>query len=604
MAKLVRAEVEDEEEDEEEAAGLSPDSGSMRHSRAGERARGRLRAAGMGLLLLLALVGASLPYVMGAVRRPTGTVFWAVPPINSSDANQYLAFTRMTARGAWLVGDPFTSESHTPRLFLPQALLQGWLCRLTGLTPIDAFQASRAVSGALLLAAAAWMGASLLRRGGVRLLYVALVCLSAGWSWQLSLLGIHLPNGDQLQPEGNTFFTLANLPHLALSSALLTALYAGMTSYERDPRPQMLSAAAGLAFLLGWTHPFDFVPLGLGMGGALGVRAIWDRPAAAAMLPYLGAVFAGALVPAAYLVHLVATDPFYAALANDPLRVQPFAFYAVAHGPLVIGAVPVLLHAPLRRRLILPICWVAASFLFLATPLRLGGKQPRVMGGIHVPLCLLAAAGVDRAARGVARRVGRRTWGPPSAWATCGRWVYAGLLAPGAPVMLVRHAQAYQPNHQGYYMSRTMMSAFQRIDAERAPGDEAGALVIAGAWTSGWIPTWAHARVYHGHWQMTINSAAKLAERDWFFLGTTDLRFHTGSADPWARAEWLTRRGIRWVLWSPFEWTMDGRVWGVSPADVPGLEPVVVGPDVVLYQFTPGRDLPPGRALPTGLAPR
>src|SRR5688572_29711240 len=115
-------------------------SGKTTNRRAGRRP---VQALAGRLVLLLALLLASVPYVYGYAIRPEGSRFWAVPPVNSSDANQYLAFTRMVAEGRWLVGDPFTSEPHPPRIFLPHVFLEALLVRLLGWTALEAFQAAR-----------------------------------------------------------------------------------------------------------------------------------------------------------------------------------------------------------------------------------------------------------------------------------------------------------------------------------------------------------------------------------------------------------------------------------------------------------------------------
>jgi hypothetical protein len=277
--------------------------------------RAALRNILVAAALVVTLLLANAPYAYGYVVRPPGTRFWAVPPINSGDANQYLGFTHIASGGSLLIGDPFTSEPVRPRLFIPVAQFEGLLCRLFRWSPIEAFQASRVLFGAVLLAVAWWFGTLLLRPWRLRWLYLGLLCFSAGASWVLERFGVQIPSGDLLQPEGNTFFTLANLPHLPLSNALLTALFGlgllGVRGGRRAPEegteskrsPQYWGAGGALfcSAVLSWVHPFDFLTLGLGLGSYFLLRWVCDRRFPTELMLHGCLVVLGALPAAGYL---------------------------------------------------------------------------------------------------------------------------------------------------------------------------------------------------------------------------------------------------------------------------------------------------------------
>src|SRR5687768_3180067 len=81
-------------------------------------------------VLTASLLLASLPVLIGWLARPPNTFFWAVPAqANYLDANQYLALTREALDSGLLVGDPYTTEPHARRLFIPHILLQALFCR-------------------------------------------------------------------------------------------------------------------------------------------------------------------------------------------------------------------------------------------------------------------------------------------------------------------------------------------------------------------------------------------------------------------------------------------------------------------------------------------
>lgn len=548
-----------------------------RHASAGEGKRRPFRARAFAAALLLgALALGNAPYLFGYAIRPPETLFWAVPSINYSDACQYLAFTRLLLEGGWLAGDPFTAEPHAPRLFLPLSLLEAGLCRLTGLAPLEVFQVSRVACGAALLAAAAWFGRELLPRRRLRRLYLLLLVSSGGASWLAERAGWWVPNGDLLQPEGNTLFLLGNLPSLCLAAALLTALVAAAARLAAGPKRQ-LSLAAGVAApaaLLSWMHPFDFATLGLTLGLYAAVRWRAEGRFPRGLLRYAAAVLAGAAPAAIYLSWLLATDPFYRALAADSSRVQGFAFYAIAHGPLALPAALVLFHARLRRRYALPLCWAGGVFLFLATPFGLGGKQARLIGGIHAPLALLCAVGLDYAARWVALRPPRCQRGAASRArlrriaARAAVAGYVALLASGGWGILQRHLAVYAARLPDHYLSPAVQALYRELERE----GNRSQVTLAGPYTASWAPVLADTRLYHGHWHLTLHAPRKRAERDAFF---------TMPGPPELRADWLRRNGITWIIAYPIEWY--GAM--VPLDDLPGLRPVFVSPEIRLYRF-------------------
>jgi len=531
-------------------------------------ARALTRPLAVSLVLLATLALASWPFLDAYVNRPPGTRFYAVPVANYSDANQYLAFTRLALEGHLLIGDPFTSEPHAPRLVMPLIHFQALLCRLFAWDVFGAFQAARVLCGALLLVAGWWFGTLFLRAARQRLLFLGLLCFSAGLGWVVR--DPFFRHGDAIQPEANTLFTLGNLPHLALASALLTVLFAALPAHERDGRPRWLWLSAACAFLLAWTHPFDFLALGLGLGAHFAVR-FRDPTARAAAFRHGLAVFLGALPAAAYLVWITRTDPIYAQLASDSLRTQRWPFYALQHGLFWAPALIVLAHPALRRRHALSLCWVLAAFLFLLTPWRLGGKQPRVVGGVHVPLCVLTVVGLDWSAALLRRRPRRagRSAGPALRRLARGA-VAAGFFlvaARGGWWLVQRQRNFYATGAWYYYLDPAIQRVFAHL---QSAGDDAQ-LSLAGPFTGGWAPVLADTRSYHGHWHMTLRADEKGRERDWFFLAPGE--------EP-RKAAWLRERGITWIVQYAPEWQRPLADLGA----VPGLRLIAAEPGARLYR--------------------
>lgn len=539
----------------------------------------RPRQLVIALVLLATLFAASFPYLYGLAIRPAGTLFWAVPLVNYLDANQYLALTRQAAEGRLLLADPFTQQPHVARLFLPEVLAEAAVCRVFGVSPLMAFHVSRVASGALLLLAGYWLGTLFLPRFRQLSIYVGLLCFSAGANWFVARLGLPWFSGDLYQPEANTFHTLANLPHLSLSAALLTTLFATLASLELGQNPSesgfgavrdkrcvwLLVLASGCALLLAWTHPFDLVTYTLGAGSYTFLRWIGSRELPKTAFLHLAVVFLGASPAALYLLWLVKTDPVYRALADDPSGVQELRFYALAHGILLLPAVTVLFRTEMRRRYLLPLCWVACAFLFLLTPFRMGGKQQRLLGGVHAPLALLAAAGIEDLAR---RAFGRLSPSSQTAGVLGVGAAYLVITGTGAVGIIQMEMSSYAARGPGFYLSPAVQGLFRYLDQH---GDHSQ-LTLGGPYTGGWAPGLADTPVFHGHWQMTLHEPQKRAERDWFF--------HT-STDSVRKAAWLRENGIKWVICYPWEWK--GQL--TPPDGVPNLQRVYQTPEIWLYRY-------------------
>ncbi len=513
-------------------------------------------------VLTAALITASLPVLIGWLNRPPSSFFWAVPAqANYLDADQYLALTRQALDSGPLVGDPYTTEPHAPRLLIPHVLLQALLCRAFHWHPLVSYHVCRVLFGATLLAAGAWLGFLLFPGFRERKVYLALLGFSTGAGWILGWAGIAIPNGDLFQPEGNTLHTLTNLPHLSLSAALLTYLVgAALTWQSMDPsrRSRWAAGIVAAAVVLSWSHPFDFVTLGLAIGCYGGYCWATERRFPERLLSYGALVGVGALPAAAYWTWLTQTDPVYEALASDALEVQGFWYYAIAHGPLLLAGVPALFNADRRGRIAPALCWAVPVLLFLILPLPLGGKQCRLLGGIHVPLALWAAAGLSTL-------LDRK-----SPLARLSGWAVGAALCVGAVGVIQGNTSPYLRRGFDFYWRPQVRLLFQTLDQEASPGD----IVLGGEYTGSWAPVEAPVRSYHGHWHMTLNEAEKRRERD---------RLFTAPLQPEVRAQWLRAQGIRWIIYFSQEWPAGAQ----TPAGVPGVTPVYQSPTAFLFRYDP-----------------
>jgi hypothetical protein len=226
---------------------------------------------------------------------------------------------------------------------------------------------------------------------------------------------------------------------------------------------------------------------------------------------------------------------------------------------------------------------VLCVFLLLLLPFRMGGKQSRLPGGVHVPLALLAAVGVDRFARAATRVIRQERLEPirsrlrlpavarrmrPSTLQSALCIGYLGAAVIGTGAILHRHWSEYATHSPAYFQSSATQELYEYLD--RLGDDQQ--VTLGGPVTASWAPALADTRTYHGHWHLTLDAKAKRAGRDWFF---------TGEATPEQRASWLAAHGITWVIWYPWEW--DHRTTSLD--DVPGLERMFAREEIVLYRY-------------------
>ncbi|MBI3911498.1 MAG: hypothetical protein HY320_11270 [Armatimonadetes bacterium] len=530
----------------------------------------------MALVVAACLACTTVPYLYGWSVTPPGRVFTWTPTLNGADACTYLAHIAQVVAGRVLVDDPFTSEPHPPRLLMPQVLALGWLARGTGIGPVAAYQIGRLASGTLLLLAGYWLACCLLPTGRQRRLALLLLAFSGGLSFYLeggADLGL-LPHrlretADAVIPESNTFHSIHNLPHLSLSAALMTGIFACFLEHRRRPARGWLGLIAVQALLLVLTHPWDLVPIvavAAAMVALEGIRrGLPTRPLAA-----LGAVLAGAAPGGVYYAWVTATEPVYRALTRDALAVRPAWVYGGGFAPLLLLATG-LVAVPGRQRrlgrLALPLLWVVAVAFFLTDAVDINGKQNRLVGGVHVALAILAAAGLDAALRSRPCRRLLACFPRPGV----ARAVLAGLAvllaSPSSYALIARQITWYDSGAWvAHYHPRALHAAAAWLRGHAGDGD----LVLAGPQAGAWLPVLSLNRTYYGHWHFTLDRARKERALARFFFA------------PWAmgaRKDWLRRQGIRYVLWWPGEWPLPP-----PPLSEPGLSERWRSAEMVLYE--------------------
>jgi hypothetical protein len=387
-------------------------------------------------------------------------------------------------------------------------------------------------------------------------------------------------------PESITFLTIYLNPLFATSMALLLA---AMLLGERALRRGGLASAAGAglaALLLANIHTYDVVPLvavlttWLVITAGLDNRWDWRRARA------YGLILGLALPAVLWQAHLIRSDPLYAAKANTLTPTPGLLTMLLTCGlltPLALwGAVlgGRRRHGPSRFLA----TWAAVHFLCLFLPLSLFPFQRKMAEGLHLPLAILAAAGLYDLCRRLAtvvaygatlpeiRRHGRIRQVLEDLAARRAAWLRpllaAGLLLlmPSNLVFVADSLDNVASNNQEK-TQRALMPPFclPEVDMEaiawldhNLPPD---AVILCLPLVGNYLPGLTGRRVYVGHWAETIDFGRKLGEYQHFMRGG-------GSAQE--KAQWLRDNGITYVYygWYEHNWTENQRPL------LPGLERV------------------------------
>jgi hypothetical protein len=427
-----------------------------------------------------------LPYLYAWLAAPEGLVFGGLLT-NPLDGNSYLAKMRQGLRGEWRFHLPFTPEPHDGAFIFTYYLALGHLARLLSLPLLLVYHLARAVNGWLLLLAVYWFFARLERDLQTRRAAFLLAALSSGLGWLAASLGLF--TSDLWVPEAITFYAILANPHFPLALALMLVVI-GLTIQPASRARRNLAAAMGASLLLAVVQPFAVFGLFAVLGGYLLAQIASER-----RIPWqlVGRILASGLTAApviAYDAWAYATNPALAAWSAQNLTPSPPVWdYALSYGPLLALAL-VDLPAANRRRTTgdrLAIVWIVVVAALLYAPFPL---QRRLVMGLHLPLCFLAAQGLRRL---VNRRPGRRGL-------LTGAVV--GLSAITNLFLLLGALVAVQRGDPRLFLNRDEMAALDWL-RQRAPAE---AVVLAAPQTSLFIPAWAGQRVVYGHPFETIQA--------------------------------------------------------------------------------------------------
>jgi tryptophan-rich sensory protein len=369
------------------------------------------------IIIALQALAISLPYLWALAVTPNGYVYGGLL-FNPDDQNVHLSWARQAAEGHFFFRDLFTTESmiagERPLFSNGLMWLVGSFSALTKIPLVWAHHIFRVGLAALALLLFYALCAQLTTNARVRIVALALAAFSGGAGYLHSLLPgtawMDRPD-DPVSPMVPEAFTFASAFVFTLNVAsfcLLCLVYLlALRTYETGSRRAAVGAGVG-ALLLGNIHTYDVFPLLL----ALSAWSLWQwrntseaEPEAgstphvnvgSARWLYLPCVFIGAAIPVAYQLYVFRGSEEFRVKALTATPPPMFGHIVTSYGLLfVLAAVSAILTwrqtNPSALRVRLPICWALATFLILYAPVSFARKM---IEGMHLPLCFLAAVGI------------------------------------------------------------------------------------------------------------------------------------------------------------------------------------------------------------------
>jgi hypothetical protein len=442
-----------------------------------------------------AVVLTSFPYVAAWLRAPAGASYgWILPPY-PTDSLAYFSWVKEAQSGAWLFTLKYTIAHQRAAMFHPLFLLAGWICRATGWSAGFCVFVLRGAGTALFALSLERLLRRLPLTASQRPLAMALVLLSSGFGGLAAALApgwtaAHPPT-DLWLLDVNTLWSLTWGPLFPFGWALMLESLRLLLEPDAARRDASFLKAGALVCLLAFVHPYDaatmaFLAVVLGLSRPGGLRA--------------AAAFAAAAAPGALVqVALSRGDPVLARttqLAADP---SP-GLLALALG---LG-LPGLLAAAQAWRVVKDgraaqfrplLAWAGGALLLCRAPVWF---QRKLLGGVHIPICLLAAPALEAAAGRLAKLLDPRS-------ATLRRTLIFALVALTAATHLVNARASWAVLRESgdwgpYYLDADLTRAFDYLSANTGRDE----VVVAQLQASRLIPAWAGNTVPFGHWGYSV----------------------------------------------------------------------------------------------------
>jgi hypothetical protein len=469
---------------------------------------------------------------------------------NIDDTLVYLSWMRQVVEGAFFQKNLFAIEPQRGMVINLFALLLGGIAKVTQLPLITVYQGARLLFGACVL----WAVVPLLREtlSTVRARYTAfaLICFASGCGWLFGgydpALGFVNQPLDLWQPEAITFLSIYYSPLFTAALALITVFVTAVLRFERTNRWGNLLPAGIASALLANFHTYDIIPLFLGWGvfrivADIGMRKLHLRA-------WLGVIIVGvATLPTfVYQYWALIQDPIFQTRNVKTPSALPVWFLLGLGLPVFFAFVGVFakqssLFRDNTAKILLSV-WVVIHTLVAYLPVDFQGK---LVMGIHIPLCILAGAGL-------VYLVGRL----PGKFPTIALLTTVLLTLPSNLFFLMQDTERLSVNagstENRPYLTQNEVAALEWLQGNVQSNEiiftcpdptshKRFPFFALKPYLSMFVPAWTGAFVYNGHGSETPQYGRKLNETLRFFAQTTEDEF---------RQSFVQENRIRYIVYA------------------------------------------------------
>ncbi len=521
-------------------------------------------------ILLCAL---SLPYLWAWLLSP-GDGVYAGFLYNPDDQNVHLSWARQAHDGASFFRDLFTTESFSngekPLFHNALSWVIGNVSRFTTIPLIFVYHAFRVVFSLLAIWWFAALCAHITTDKRVRLTAVSLAAFGGGASFLGPLFPgrIFIDRAETggafpMMPEAFTFASAFVFPLFIVSVALLVLVYLQTLRAQENNSWKSALSAMFAAFLLTNIHTYDAIPLDI-------VMLIWAISSTRFARGDATNVQALRMRVVAPLLVILATLPMllyqrFVLFANsEEFRVKalsvkpapPFFDLFLSLSPLLILAILAVWfvckkrHESENNHQKMPAMWLMTLWTFVTlalvyTPTSVVSFARKMIEGVHLPLCLLAAFGLIAIldALKTSQKLNRvlvTVFVALMSWSSLN---FVGWCLNNARDNNATRGGLMPP----LYLPNEANAAINFLNA--LPDARDRAILCSPLWGN-YIPPKTGFAVYVGHFDETLHFTQKLGEAQ---------RFYNGKMNVEESLKWLHKNHIAFVIIGPNELALGAR---------------------------------------------
>jgi hypothetical protein len=462
-----------------------------------------------------------LPYAIAILLASEGWQFAGIL-VNPYDGHSYMAKMRQGFEGNWLFHLTYTPEPHAGAFIFTFYLALGHLAALTHLPLIVVFHLARLVAGLILLLTLFRFVTLVTPHPHEQRLAFVLLFSASGLGW-LGATFDAFPI-DLWVPEAFVPYSLFANPHFPLAMALMLAILqlvvwpqnSGVKKCTGD-RCVTLSLLAGLAALtLALILPFAL----LTVWAVLAIYLIWLYVTHHCLpwlqiWPTLGvAIFSAPIIIYDYWVST--TNPILVGWgAQNVTPAPPVLDLALGYGLVgllaVVGIIWIIVHRRLNPALVewLVLLWAITTIVLVYLPFDL---QRRLINGLHIPLCILAAIGLSRWLSNSRLKLSHRRLITNSV-VTVG--ALGTLLVWSLPLIGILTPPTTSETTALFFLREKEIVTLNWLRENSTPDD----VVLASPRLGMFVPGQTGARAFYGHPFETIEAEAKKEEVEAFYRG-------------------------------------------------------------------------------------